>query len=73
MNKLDQILFSEEAFYNFCVWMRNNPKYFDKIETLVKDCLKHPFTGLGKPEALKAEYKGCWSRRINDEHRLIYY
>jgi len=39
---------------------------------LIKDILRDPFKGIGKPEALKADFKGYWSRRINDEHRLIY-
>ncbi len=73
MNKLEEVIFSQEAFTNIYSWMRYNPNYFNKIESLVTDCLRHPFTGLGKPEPLKGEYKGCWSRRINDEHRLIYF
>ena len=73
MSNLDQVIFSDVAFSNFCIWMRNNPKLFDKIESLIIDCLKHPFTGLGKPEALRGNLIGCWSRRINDEHRLVYF
>jgi len=53
--------------------MRNNATLFDKIETLISDCLKHPFKGLCKPEGLRGALKGCWSRRINDEHVLIYF
>lgn len=43
-----------------------------KLNTLLNDALRHPFEGLGKPEPLKNEFAGCWSRRINDEHRLVY-
>lgn len=43
-----------------------------KIENLIADIMEHPFIGLGKPEALKHELSGCWSRRINSEHRLVY-
>lgn len=73
VNKLEQIIFSESAFTNFCTWMRQNPILFDKIDKLINDCLRHPFNGLGKPEPLKGAFKGCWSRRINNEHRLIYF
>ena len=72
-NKPSDIIFSDVAFSFFCKWMRQNPLLFDKIETLIKDCLRNPFNGLGKPEPLKGNYQGCWSRRINQEHRLIYY
>jgi toxin YoeB len=43
-----------------------------KILDLIEDIQKNPFTGLGKPEALKGNFQGYWSRRINDEHRLVY-
>ena len=72
-NKMEQIIFSDIAFSSFCGWIRQNPLLFDKIDSLIKDCLRHPFNGIGKPEPLKGAYKGCWSRRINQEHRLIYF
>jgi len=43
-----------------------------RIGEIIKDILRDPFKGIGKPEALKGDFKGYWSRRINDEHRLIY-
>jgi len=43
-----------------------------RINELIKDCLRQPFTGIGKPEPLKEELRGLWSRRITDEHRLVY-
>lgn len=47
-------------------------KIQNKIIKLIEDCLRNPFEGLGKPEGLKHNLKGFWSRRINDEHRLVY-
>jgi toxin YoeB len=49
-----------------------NTKIQNRISALLKDILQHPFTGIGKPEPLKHNLKGLWSRRINDEHRLVY-
>ena len=43
-----------------------------KINELIKDCARSPFNGLGKPEPLKGEFAGLWSRRIDDEHRMVY-
>ncbi len=51
---------------------KNEPKLVRKFFGLIRDIHKHPFEGLGKPEALKYQYKGYWSPRISDEHRLIY-
>jgi toxin YoeB len=69
---LRQILFDPEAFEDYQQWIRENPKLAFRIGDLILEITKTPFTGKGKPEPLKHEYKGCWSRRITDEHRLIY-
>ena len=54
-------------------WMQQNkPKLHAKIDRLIDDILRDPYQGIGKPEPLKHEYAGCWSRRIDDEHRLVY-
>ncbi len=53
-------------------WVKNNPKLLVKIFELIDNLNKTPFEGLGKPEGLKGNYKGYWSRRITDEHRLVY-
>lgn len=53
-------------------WEKNNPKVASKIAELILYTQETPFVGLGKPEPLRHNYKGCWSRRITDEHRLIY-
>lgn len=49
-----------------------NKRIMKRISTLLADILEHPFTGIGKPEPLKGEQHGLWSRRITDEHRLVY-
>ena len=64
---------SEKAFKDRAYWReKNNLKIINKIKELLKDIQKHPFTGLGKPEPLKGDYSGFWSRRIDQEHRLVY-
>ena len=66
------IVFDPEAFKQFNQWATENKKLYKKIVQLIDDILRHPFSGLGKPEPLKHSLKGYWSRRINDEHRLVY-
>ena len=53
-------------------WKKNDPNITKRIKKLLADILEHPYTGIGKPEPLKYELAGKWSRRINSEHRLIY-
>ncbi|MBN1662323.1 MAG: Txe/YoeB family addiction module toxin [Deltaproteobacteria bacterium] len=66
------IQFTEEAWKDF-EWLLDNDKQLVKrIRTLLKDTLRNPFEGIGKPEKLRFDLSGCWSRRINDEHRLVY-
>lgn len=67
-----KIIFEQEAFASFNSWAIENPKIYKKIIQLIKDINRSPFTGLGKPEALKHQLQGFWSRRIDKEHRLVY-
>lgn len=53
-------------------WKKYNPKIAEKISSLLENILETPFIGLGRPEPLKHEFQGCWSRRITDEDRLVY-
>ena len=69
---MKNITFTPEAFEDFNGWATQDKKIHRKIITLINDTLRQPFTGLGKPEPLKHELKGYWSRRITDEHRLVY-
>ncbi len=66
------IAFTHEAWQQYCFWEENNKKILQKINNLIKECSRTPFSGTGKPEALKNELAGFWSRRIDAEHRLVY-
>jgi toxin YoeB len=67
-----KIVFEPNAFDDFNEWSQLDKKLYKKIIELIKDVDRSPFSGLGKPEQLKYELSGFWSRRINDEHRLVY-
>lgn len=68
-----EIVLLEQARKDRDYWKKSgNTKIQNRISALIKDILQHPFTGIGKPEPLKHNLKGLWSRRINDEHRLVY-
>ena len=67
-----KIVFESTAFTDFNDWAKLDKKIQRKIIELIKDIDRQPFQGLGKPEALKYDLKGYWSRRINQEHRLVY-
>ena len=64
--------FSKEAFEEFSDWIHTDVKVSKKIIELLTECSRTPFDGKGKPEGLKGNLKGYWSRRITDEHRLVY-
>ncbi len=66
------INFTEEAWNHYSYWLKNDKKKLNKINGFIKECLRTPFSGTGKPEALKDNLKGFWSRRIDSEHRFIY-
>ena len=67
-----RIVFVPEAFEHFSTWAVEDKRIYQKILVLIKDIQREPFRGLGKPEPLRHELHGTWSRRINDEHRIIY-
>jgi len=69
---MKNITFTPDAFEDFADWAKQDKKVYRKIVSLINDIRRQPFTGLGKPEPLKHELKGCWSRRITEEHRLVY-
>ena len=66
------IAFHREAFEQYNEWAKTEKKLFTRLERLIIETSKSPFDGIGKPEPLKADLKGYWSRRINEEHRLVY-
>ncbi|MEP7129318.1 MAG: Txe/YoeB family addiction module toxin [Chitinophagales bacterium] len=67
-----KIIFTPRAFDQYNSWNDEEEQVFAKIKELIKQTVRDPFKGIGKPEPLKGNYKGFWSRRINQEHRLIY-
>jgi toxin YoeB len=67
-----EILFHKNAWEDYQYFQVNDIKVLKKINVLIKDIVREPFSGLGKPEPLKHTFTGFWSRRINQEHRLIY-
>lgn len=69
---INQIVLEINAFHDFNEWANTDKKTYKKIIALIHDVRRNPFTGLGKPEPLKHELKGYWSRRINDRDRLVY-
>lgn len=63
---------TELAWSDYLYWQMTDKKRLERINDLIKDIQRSPFKGIGKPEPLKFELSGKWSRRINDEHRLVY-
>ncbi len=66
------ILFTDDAWEDYLYWQQTDKQTLRKINQLLKEIQRTPFTGLGKPEPLKHQLQGCWSRRIDSEHRLVY-
>jgi len=64
--------FSEKAWDDYVSWQQEDKKILKRINLLIKDISRSPFDGIGKPEPLKFELSGLWSRRITSEHRLVY-
>ena len=67
-----KIQFTQEAWRDFEWHLDNDKQIVKRIRELLKHILRHPQEGIGKPERLKFQLAGCWSRRINKEHRLVY-
>jgi toxin YoeB len=65
-------IFVDESWEDYLYWQKTSKKTVERINDLLKDIARNPFTGKGKPEPLKYKYQGFWSRRIDGEHRLIY-
>ncbi|MDM8562657.1 Txe/YoeB family addiction module toxin [Candidatus Marithioploca araucensis] len=67
-----KLIFTERGWEDYLWFQANERKLLKKINTLIKDIQREPFEGLGKPEPLKSNLSGYWSRRIDGEHRLVY-
>lgn len=66
------VVFTPHAWDDYLYWQKTDKATLKRVNLLIKDCLRSPLEGLGKPEALKHQLAGYWSRRISDEHRLVY-
>ncbi|MDH4318976.1 MAG: Txe/YoeB family addiction module toxin [Desulfobulbaceae bacterium] len=67
-----KLIFSENAWDDYLYWQRTDKKALKRINLLIKDIQRRPYEGIGKPESLKHGLSGYWSRRITDEHRIVY-
>lgn len=67
-----RLVFAEQAWEDYLHWQKTDRKMLERINSLIKEITRSPFTGIGKPEPLKNALSGYWSRRINDEHRIVY-
>jgi len=67
-----KLIFSERAWEDYLYWQETDRNLVARINRLIREIQREPFSGLGKPEPLKHAFQGYWSRRINDEHRIVY-
>jgi len=67
-----KLVFHEAAWEDYLYWQATDTKLLARINLLIKEIRRTPFTGIGKPEPLRGNMSGWWSRRINQEHRLVY-
>jgi len=69
---LSRLVWTNSAWSDYVYWQRQDKKTLKRINTLIKDALRNPEDGIGKPEVLRENLSGCWSRRIDDVNRLVY-
>jgi len=67
-----KLIFAEKAWEDYLYWQKTDKQILKRVNTLIKEISRDPFEGIGKPEQLKHALSGYWSRRINDEHRIVY-
>jgi toxin YoeB len=67
-----KLVFADQAWDDYLYWQKQDKRLLERINKLIKECMREPFSGTGKPEPLKHALAGFWSRRINDEHRMVY-
>ena len=66
------IVFTSNAWHEYLDWKKTDRKMVKRIDKLLTDTTRHPFSGVGKPETLQHELSGFWSKKVNDEHRMVY-
>ena len=69
---MKHLVFHQTAWEDYLYWLEQDKKILRRINQLIKDIEHSPYQGIGKPEALRHNLSGWWSRRINDEHRIVY-
>jgi toxin YoeB len=67
-----KLIFAENAWEDYLYWQTRDQKILARINDLIKECMRTPFSGRGKPEPLRKNLAGYWSRRITEEHRIVY-
>ena len=67
-----KLIFADEAWEDYLYWQKQDTKMLERINKLITEVKREPFAGVGKPEPLRHALSGFWSRRINDEHRMVY-
>ena len=67
-----KLVFAEQAWEDYLHWQKTDPNTLERLNTLIRECARTPFQGIGKPEPLKGDLQGWWSRRITLEDRLVY-
>lgn len=67
-----RLIWLPNGWKDYVYWQENDRKILQRVKELIRDALRHPFSGIGKPESLKNSLNGWWSRRMTQEHRLIY-
>ena len=67
-----KLIFADEAWEDYRYWQKQDRRMLDRINKLIRETQREPFSGVGKPEPLKHALAGFWSRRINEEHRMVY-
>lgn len=70
--KIETLAWTREAWSDYLYWQKQDRKTLRRINLLIRDAMRTPFAGIGKPEALKENLSGFWSRRIDDTNRLVY-
>ena len=67
-----KLIFADDAWEDYLYWQKHDKKMVERINKLIAEVKREPRAGVGKPEPLKHALSGYWSRRINDEHRMVY-
>ena len=67
-----KLIFADDAWGDYVYWQKQDTRMIERINKLIRETQREPFAGMGKPEPLKHALSGYWSRRINDEHRMVY-